>query len=845
MKMKKRLLTCVAGLALLASCSLNIETGVDETRKGSDAAAVGFSVYVNRGVTTKAGWEGDLTTESLQADASGGFGVLAYYGTGVRYNETSKPDFMYNQQVKYDAGNHVWSYAPLKYWPNEQGSLLTFFAYAPFVPVAPETGLVTDAGQADAGILGLSRRTASGDPLVLYGTDFTPGQGVDLCWGVASDGHPFIDQVKPGANEPVPFEFQHALAQVNVTIDTDIDPEYTDAGLAKGTRVYVRSVTFTGFAAHGALDLNSQKGNPVWFDIAGTGPLRRDPVTIYDGRGDGFEGMAVGANPNEIPAALNRNIVQLLPYSATALSPGVSKTAVNLFENSHADASILVIPVNSAPLTVNIVYDVETIDPRVGGLLSDGVTHGVSIENNITKTVQFTGGVTALSAGRKYVIGLHLGLNSISFDATMADWDHTDYPPVDVPINTQQIASVSLSENSATKWIGETVTTPQVTVRATDGTTLTEGVKISWSSSDETVAKVDPETGAITVEGTGMTYIRATAEYDGSTGHANFTLYINKVTGMTLSTHQINTTPKVAQYMTVTVSHTSNGTVSMPDDLNPYIDENFVAFYLNEKTTSSDQTETTYAYFVMPDGVSTGRDMAVFTLGYPYTGSASSSYVYITVAAPTTPSTNSFRGYEVSNGFLKWDSNQNKYVISTVIDGEKEDFYFTWSALKGATLPDGWRVPTVADWSAIIKGLCDVNAPIIMNGTVKVHGYCKVEYAILGGVHFLLLAPDGIAITTTNSDFVSYFGSDNDAYEFDKVQLSETEFNHLLELGCIFLPCSGYYDGNNPVTGEMYYMAQSDGDNKKCLYVPSSGEAINYPSNDYYVPVVLVKKINP
>lgn len=631
--MKKVLLTCVAVWALLASCSLNIETGEKEVRKDSDSTAVGFGVYVNRGVTTKAGWTGDLTTEILQRNESGGFGVFGYYGNGVKFNDNSKPDFMYNQQVTYDSSNSVWSYLPIKYWPNEFGAeagsesidRLSFFAYAPFVSVTPETGFVTDTEHADAGILGLSRRTAGGDPLVMYGMDFIPGNCVDLCWGVASDGNPFIDQVKPSTNESVKFEFQHALAQLNVTIDTDIDPEYTGAGLAKGTRVYVRSVTFTGFASRGALDLNSKKSNPAWFDVTGTSRLRRDPVTIYDGRGDGYEGMAVGTDPNEIPAALNKNIVQSLPYSSTELSPGVSKTAVNLFNNNNTDASILVIPVAGAPLTVNIVYDVETIDPRVGGLLSDGVTHGVSIENNITKTVQFSSGTTSLSAGRKYIIGLHLGLNGVTFDAAIADWDHTEYP-VEAPINTLQIASVTLSEDSATKWIGENITLPDVIVKANDGTTLTEekGVKISWSSSDETVATVDPETKAVKVKKYGMTQLRATAEYYGSSGYADFTLYIDEIIDVTITAPATRVSPGGNLTLTATLRCNDSHGITLIDAVVDWSSSDPNVISVPDQKANSIQVT----------GVAAGRSTITASVSTPYAAETISKTIELTCCQP-------------------------------------------------------------------------------------------------------------------------------------------------------------------------------------------------------------------
>ena len=300
--MKRFFLICLAVSAtLLASCDITIDT--HEQMQAIDSTAVGFNVYVNRGVMSKAGYQGDLTTATL-TNVAGGFGVFAYYGDGVLYNETSKPDFMYNQQVTYNSTYRVWEYKPLKYWPNEYGDAagsqsadrLTFFAYAPYVPVTPSTGIVTATGDdAETGILGLSRNISPGDPMVMYGSTFTPGTGVDLCWGVALEdffssvdgnnnhvnkGEPFIDVVKPKTGDHLKFEFNHALTQLNITVDAAVDVETAGANdtLAAGSKIYVRSVTFTGLTTRGSLNLNSKAGKPAWFDIAGTGRLSRDPV---------------------------------------------------------------------------------------------------------------------------------------------------------------------------------------------------------------------------------------------------------------------------------------------------------------------------------------------------------------------------------------------------------------------------------------------------------------------------------------------------------------------------------------------------------------------------------------
>ena len=189
--MKRLLLSLAITATILTSCDMHM-ADVEKTRTDTDSTAIGFGVYVNRGVTSKAGKTGELTTATLQ-EADGGFGVFGFYGNGALYNESSKPDFMYNEKVTYVSGK--WDYHPIKYWPNEFGAAasseaadrLTFFAYAPYVEVTPLTGVVTATGDAaTTGIIGLSRNIASGDPMAMYSASLTPGSGVDLCWGVAA-----------------------------------------------------------------------------------------------------------------------------------------------------------------------------------------------------------------------------------------------------------------------------------------------------------------------------------------------------------------------------------------------------------------------------------------------------------------------------------------------------------------------------------------------------------------------------------------------------------------------------------------------------------------------------------
>ena len=446
--MKKFLFVLAAMTAVTVSCNTKIES---ETPK-EEKVAVDFSAYLNRGVASKAGKTGELTTDGLKG-ADAGFGVFAYYTADEPYSGASGPSFMYNEKVTYDGTN--WVYSPIKYWPNEFGAAassdevdrLTFFAYAPYVAVTPSNGMVT--GDNTTGIVALSRNSVGGDPIVKYIVSLDPTKCVDLCWGVSKNGltesvdgnnnhvaagAPYIDVVKLKKGAKIEYDFRHALSAINVTIDAAVDATTPGTAVDADTKIFIRSVSFEGLATKGALNLNSTAANgPLWTDYSGSGTPLAEFLTVYDGRRDGKEGVEGAVASNETPLGLNPVLIQDKPYTSS-VTPGVTKTAVNLFNATSSTASVFVIP-SSEPLKVTLVYDVETKDDKLSTLLSDGVTHGSTVENVISKNIQIGGSDFSLEAGKKYTIALHIGLTSVKFDASVSTWADGQSASADLPQN--------------------------------------------------------------------------------------------------------------------------------------------------------------------------------------------------------------------------------------------------------------------------------------------------------------------------------------------------------------------------------------------------------------------------
>ena len=234
--MKKKFLFAAAALAMLASCSQNDDLNSAPVVAEVENNAITFGTYVGGASSTRAGQTGSITTDALKTGTHKdyGFGVFAYYTGKVTYSATNgssptlAPNFMFNQQVKWDkdaaAGSVTnWTYAPLKYWPNEvadgsiddqnndsgndpattdysNGGNLTFFAYAPYVDFSGDdtkginkTSPTTGSSQGtEGGIVAINEKTAltsanavKGDPTLTYKIA-TNGNTVDLLWGTYS-----------------------------------------------------------------------------------------------------------------------------------------------------------------------------------------------------------------------------------------------------------------------------------------------------------------------------------------------------------------------------------------------------------------------------------------------------------------------------------------------------------------------------------------------------------------------------------------------------------------------------------------------------------------------------------
>ena len=319
--MKKRFLqiaTAVSAATMLAACSQTdlIDDGSVKNDGTADNNAVTFSTYTSKKGGTRAdevGKSGNMTSETLRS--SDGFGVFAYYTGTKKYGDyqgyenvvdgpnkpkeaaAHEPNFMYNQQVKYETNK--WTYSPLKYWPNDfqggnvdgetppaqgsgtNGGYVSFFAYAPYVTYSAAKGNATGTG-----ITGMTSNETAGDPTITY----TLGSNIDLLWGtldventahnvvgdedsnigvsgetttgttsndyyqseIVTDRTVAANLTKQKIGDKVAFNFIHALAGIGGSTET-VNPDYKETEETKTEKNYN-----SGFKV--VLDIDNKKG---------------------------------------------------------------------------------------------------------------------------------------------------------------------------------------------------------------------------------------------------------------------------------------------------------------------------------------------------------------------------------------------------------------------------------------------------------------------------------------------------------------------------------------------------------------------------------------------------------
>ena len=387
--MKKLLFIAATAAAVLVSC-----TKTELVRPVNEGDPISFGVYAGRTADTRATY-GDITTANLKTSTDG-FGVFSYYTQNDDWAATATPNFMYNQQVKYNDGANMtlypakWVYTPLKYWPNGQNSTaveagtyvdkLSFFAYAPHYATFGTEGVTDISSNATAGV-----------PQISFTVPAKAEEQVDLLWA-----NPVLNLTKKSLTGTVNFNFKHALAKLNVKVQAVVDAvNPTTANLDAETKIILESLEIKANGTKsGKLSIGSGNAVPNWSDLSG------ETVVTYTK--DSFTATTV--NTKE----------------------GFDVTEAATWLNEACSPMIIPATIAAGDFVITANYWVTTNDTA----LADGYS---MVQQVIKKTS--TSAVT-FEAGKKYTVLVCLGLTNISFDVTeVAAWEDAVGPAVDLPVN--------------------------------------------------------------------------------------------------------------------------------------------------------------------------------------------------------------------------------------------------------------------------------------------------------------------------------------------------------------------------------------------------------------------------
>ena len=148
----------IIGLICLMACSKEETTRTAETA-GSRERPVAFSdPYTVEPTRSSAKF---TATTSLPMGQS--MGVYAYlHNTETRNYSADSPNFMWNQKATRAVDGEPFTYEPMKYWPNDENSKLSFIAYFPYCNGTADDG--TDEDIASTGVTPRLTNSSTGLP---------------------------------------------------------------------------------------------------------------------------------------------------------------------------------------------------------------------------------------------------------------------------------------------------------------------------------------------------------------------------------------------------------------------------------------------------------------------------------------------------------------------------------------------------------------------------------------------------------------------------------------------------------------------------------------------------------
>lgn len=317
----------MAAAALVTACS----NDADEVESGyvpSDKA-IAFEASTEGGLATRA--SGEINDDAALQAAS--FGVFGSYTGRLTYeNTTVSSDFMYNQQVTYNSG--IWSYSPVKYWPNDSRDYVSFFAYAPYV---------ANPQQNTEGIIDMSKRYDLGDPWVNYRIAADPwsteNPQVDLLYGqhVTDDNacSPWLDQQKPAdpISSKTTFTFRHALACIGDEITIKCSDEL--ANLIEGyatINITQVQIDYKNLTTKGRLVLKSNEGEANWKEII-SGEITTTRTYIKDGLSITFP--STETEPTEISTGYG---LFYIPLCVSGMDKATAEVTITYTVNNGASS---------------------------------------------------------------------------------------------------------------------------------------------------------------------------------------------------------------------------------------------------------------------------------------------------------------------------------------------------------------------------------------------------------------------------------------------------------------------------------------------------------------------------